>query len=172
MIIDVERGFVEPSLTQFQGRYYLTIRNDVKGYVAESGDGLNFAPVKEWTFDDGTELGSYNTQQHWVTHSDGLFLVYTRRGADNDHIMRNRAPLFIAQVDTKELHVIRATEQVLIPERGATLGNFGAANISQDESWVTVSEGIWNDAMREKGATGATYIARIKWSSPNKLYAY
>lgn len=41
--------------------------------------------------DDGKELGSYNTQRHWLAHSVGPFLVYTRRGADNDHILRHRA---------------------------------------------------------------------------------
>ena len=41
---------------------------------------------REWRFDDGSPLGSYNTQQHWVTVGGGLFLVYTRKGADNDHI--------------------------------------------------------------------------------------
>ena len=30
-------------------------------------------------------------QQHWLAHGDGLFLCYTRRGANNDHIPRNRA---------------------------------------------------------------------------------
>ncbi len=170
MAVDVERGLVEPSLTRFQGKYYLTLRNDIKGYATTGDDGLDYAPIKPWTFDDGEELGSYNTQQHWITHSDALFLCYTRRGANNDHIMRNRAPLFIAQVDPEHLHVMRATERVLIPERGATLGNFGAANISPTETWVTVSEGIWNDTMRGKGATGATFMARIKWKSPNKAY--
>ncbi len=41
----------------------------------------------------------------------GGFLVYTRRGADNDHVFRHRAPLFIAQVDPKRLDVIRASER-------------------------------------------------------------
>ena len=67
--------------------------------MSVSDDGLQFAEPKPWTFDDGAELGSYNTQQHWLAHSDGLFLVYTRRGANNDHIVRHRAPLFMAQVD-------------------------------------------------------------------------
>jgi hypothetical protein len=83
------------------GRYYLTLRNDVRGYVSVSDDGLHFAEPKPWTFDDGAELGSYNTQQHWLAHRDGLFLVYTRRGANNDHIVRHRAPLFMARVDPK-----------------------------------------------------------------------
>ncbi len=107
--LDVERGLCEPSLTKFQGKYYLTIRNDVKGYVTTSADGLHFSPIKPWTFDDGSDLGSYNTQQHWVTHTSGLFLVYTRRGANNDHVIRNRAPLFIAQVDPEKLCAVRAT---------------------------------------------------------------
>lgn len=167
--LNVERGLCEPSIAHFQGRYYLTIRNDVKGYVTAGDDGLHYAPIRPWTFDDGAELGSYNTQQHWVTHSEGLFLVYTRRGADNDHIMRHRAPLFIAQVDPERLCVLRETERVLIPERGATLGNFGAAVVSPDESWVTVSEGVWSDDARRRGAKGATFVARVIWSRPNEL---
>jgi hypothetical protein len=169
MELDVVRGLVEPSITRFREKYYLTLRNDEKGYVTVSDDGLNFAPIKPWTFDDGTELGSYNTQQHWATHSDGLFLCYTRRGGDNDHIFRHRAPLFIAQVDPKTLIVLRATERILIPERGATLGNFGVTEIDERETWVTVSEGMWTDDARRRGAKGATFLVRLIWSKPNRL---
>lgn len=91
-------------------------------------------------WDDGADLGNYNTQQHWVTHSNGLFLVYTRKGAHNDHVFRHRAPLFIAQVDPEKLCVVRSTERVLVPERGARLGNFGVAEVSENETWVTVAE--------------------------------
>lgn len=166
------RGLCEPSVTCFQGRYYLTLRNDNGAYVTVSDDGLQYAPIQPWRFDDGAELGSYNTQQHWLAHSDGLFLVYTRRGADNDHIMRHRAPLFIAQVDPERLCVIRATERVLIPERGATMGNFGAVAINEHESWVTVGEGVWNDDMRKRGAEGRLLLARVIWKTPNLLARY
>lgn len=169
LTLNVDRGLVEPSLIAFQGKYYLTIRNDRKGYVTVSDDGLTFKTIKPWTFDDGKELGSYNTQQHWLAHSDGLFLAYTRRGANNDHILRHRAPLFLAQVDPEKLQVLRATEKVLMPERGATLGNFGAAAITPDESWVTDSEGIWDAAARKRGAKGATFLARVRWSRPNRM---
>jgi len=168
MSLDVERGLYEPSLIRFQDRFYLTIRNDVKGYVTKSDDGLDYRPIKPWLFDDGEELGSYNTQQHWLAHNDGLFLVYTRRGAENDHMFRHRAPLFIAQVDSQKLHVIRETERELIPERGATLGNFGATRISEDESLVSVAEGVWNDEARRRGAEGALYLARVLWSKPKQ----
>ena len=101
---DDPRGVYEPSLTRFQGQYYLTMRNDKRAYVDASGPDLKFGEKKPWLFDDGEEIGSYNTQAHWVTHEDALFLVYTRRGANNDHVIRNRAPLFMSQVDT-ERHV-------------------------------------------------------------------
>ncbi len=159
------RGLCEPSLTVYKGRYYLTLRNDDRGYITSSADGLHFDPIRPWCFDDGTDLGSYNTQQHWITHREALFLVYTRRGANNDHVFRHRAPLFIAQVNPDTLQVLRATERILIPERGATLGNFGASRINAQESWVTVGEGIWNDDIRARGARGALYVARITWST-------
>ena len=166
---EVPRGYCEPSLTWFNGTYYLTLRNDVRGYVTTSKDGLHFGPIVPWNFDDGQELGSYNTQQHWATHSGGLFLVYTRRGANNDHVIRNRAPLFMAQVDPEKLVVLRATERVLVPDRGASLGNFGVANISPNETWVTVGECMYSPECTKRGADGSVFAARIKWSEPNTL---
>lgn len=167
--IPVERGICEPSLVKYDGRFFLTLRNDLKGYVTVGDDGLHFAPIKPWTFDDGADLGSYNTQQHWLAHSDGLFLTYTRRGADNDHIPRNRAPIFLAQVDPQKLHVIRATEQAVIPERGVMLGNFGAAPITEHESWITDGEYIMADKPDPRGADGSLFAARILWSKTNRL---
>ena len=165
------RGLYEPSLALFQGTYYLTLRNDVRGYVTTSQDGLHFEPVQPWTFDDGSELGSYNTQQHWLVHDQGLFLSYTRRGANNDHIARNRAPIFLAQVDPAKKHVIRATEKVLMPERGVMLGNFGAAAITPNESWVTDAEYMAEGKVHPRGANGSVFAARVRWSQPNKNLA-
>lgn len=162
------RGFVEPSLALFRDKYYLTLRNDARGYVTTSDDGFKFAPYRPWMFDDGTELGSYNTQAHWLVHSDGLFLCYTRRGANNDHIPRNRAPLFIAQVDPEKLQVLRSTEKVLIPERGVMLGNFGAAAITPDEAWVTDSEYLVDGKPHPRGADGSTFVAKVRWSKPSR----
>lgn len=165
------RGLGEPSLTMFKNEYFMTIRNDEKGFIARSKDGLNFEQYMPWKFDDGSELGSYNTQQHWVTHSDALFLVYTRRGANNDHVFRHRAPLFMAQVDPERLCVIRETEQILVPERGARLGNFGVCDISSNETWVTVSEWMQPDGIEKYGSDGSVFVAKIKWNKPNKLFS-
>jgi hypothetical protein len=166
--IATPRGVYEPSLTRFQDHYYLTLRNDDRAYVSRGADGLNFEPLRPWTFDDGEEIGSYNTQAHWVTHSDALFLVYTRRGANNDHIMRHRAPLFMSQVDTERMCLLRATEQIVVPERGAMLGNFGVVTVSPNESWITDAEGMYKpEEARKHGATGAVWASKIRWSKPN-----
>ncbi|WP_437204025.1 exo-alpha-sialidase [Planctomicrobium sp. SH664] len=166
--VPVQRGFVEPSLTRFQEKYYLTLRNDVRGYVAVGDDGMNFREPQAWTFDDGTDLGNYNTQQHWVTHRDGLYLLYTRKGANNDHVMRHRAPMFIAQVDPVKLQVIRSTERVLMPERGARLGNFAVTEVSPNETWVTESEWMQPAGCEKYGSNNSVWVARLKWNRPNE----
>lgn len=163
------RGFCEPSLTQFGGRFFLMLRNDRRAYVSVGDDGLHFQKPVPWTFDDGKPLGSANTQQHWVTHSDSLFLVYTRGGANNDHVILNRAPLFMAQVDPQRLCVIRATERILLPDKGAQYGQFGALNASAEETWVMDAESMLGDAKKpfdiartiQRGASNRVYLCRI-----------
>ena len=155
------RGLYEPSLIHHDGWYYLTLRADHSGYVTRSLDGLVFEKVREWTFDDGSLLGSYNTQQHWVRVGGGLFLVYTRRGADNDHVFRHRAPLFIGQVDPRRLCVIRSTERVLLPEDGATLGNSGVCHISETESWITCGEGLLRLG-RRRDEVNKVHVVRVR----------
>ncbi|MDF1862987.1 MAG: hypothetical protein P1U87_22410, partial [Verrucomicrobiales bacterium] len=177
--IPIKRGLYEPSVTQFGDRFFLTMRNDDHGYVSVSDDGLNYSEPKKWTFDDGSDLGNYNTQQHWVSHSDALFLVYTRRGADNDHVFRHRAPLFIARVNPDKLTVIRESEQILVPEKGARLGNFGVTEVSPGETWVTVTE--WMQApgpnyhdptpLIERGADNRIWVAKLKWQKPNQSFS-
>jgi hypothetical protein len=161
------RGLVEPSLAFYKDKYYLTLRNDHRAYVTTGPDGLHFDPIQPWTFDDGQDLGSYNTQAHWLVHSEGLFLSYTRRGAENDHIMRNRAPVFLAQVDPQKLQVLRQTERVVLPERGVMLGNFGATGITPRESWITDAEFILGARPHARGANGTVWAGRILWSKPN-----
>lgn len=167
---DDTRGIGEPSLTRFEGAFFLTIRHDRRAYVTRSEDGLQFEPLREWRFDDGQELGSYNTQAHWVTHGEGLFLVYTRRGANNDHVFRHRAPLFMAQVDPRRLCVIRDTERILVPERGARLGNFGVVDVTPDETWVTVAEWMQPKGVERYGSDGSVFVARIHWVRSNRLF--
>ncbi|MBH54720.1 MAG: sialidase [Opitutaceae bacterium] len=183
LTVPIKRGLYEPSIAKFGDRFYLTMRNDDHGYVAVSNDGLTFSKPKRWMFDDGTELGNYNTQQHWVAHSEALLLVYTRRGANNDHVTRHRAPLFIARMNPDTLEVIRSSEQVLVPEYGARLGNFGVTEISAFETWVTVTEWMQSSSkeartrervdrdsvrLRERGANNRVWVAKIKWNQPNR----
>ncbi len=165
------RGMAEPSLAQLGDRFFLTIRNDDAGYVTSGPDGLHFGEPQPWTFDDGSDLGNYNTQQHWVTTPDALYLVYTRRGANNDHVMRHRAPLFMAQVDPERLCVLRDTEVVVVPERGARLGNFGVTRIAARESWITVTEWMQtgppdphdSTVCERYGADNSVFVAKVRF---------
>jgi len=164
------RGLYEPSVCGFQGRYFLTMRAEETGYVARGNDGIHYEPPVEWKFDDGQPLGSYNAQQHWITHSDALYLVYSRRGVDNDHVFRNRAPLFIAQVDPEKLHILRATEQILMPETGLDLaGGFAPVNVSVKETWVISSEMAF--PKQRQNESNRVLLARILWARPNRLLA-
>jgi hypothetical protein len=134
LFTDVPRGFNEPSIISFNGEYFMALRNDVTGFVSKSIDGLHYQQATRLVFDDGQDVGNYNTQQHWITGGGKLYMVYTRRGADNDHIFRHRAPLFIAEFDTERMCLIRTTERIAVPERGARLGNFGCQSNGDGES--------------------------------------
>jgi len=170
MTVPVPRGLGEPSLALFDGKYYLTMRNDKAAFITTSKDGLRYDPPRPWTWDDGSELGSYNTQAHWVTHRSGLFLSYTRRGANNDNVARHRAPLFLAQVDTRRLVALRKTELELVPNKGAQLGNFGVMEASERETWVTTSEGMGGKIGSKPDANGRVYAARLVWDRPNSAW--
>ncbi|MCB1206651.1 MAG: exo-alpha-sialidase [Verrucomicrobiae bacterium] len=176
LTVPIGRGLYEPSLAQWKGRFFLTLRNDESGYVSVSDDGVTYSEPVPWRFEDGSDLGNYNTQQHWVVHRDALFLVYTRRGADNDHVFRHRAPLFIARIDPETLKVVRSSEQVLVPEHGARLGNFGVTEVDANESWVTVTEWMQAPGPRyfdpaplvARGADNRVWVAKLKWNTPNE----
>ena len=155
------RGLYEPSLIQHGEWFYLTLRADHSGYVTRSRDGLVFEQVREWTFEDGEPLGSYNTQQHWARIGEGLFLIYTRRGAGNDHVFRHRAPLFIGQVDPGRLCVMRRTERILLPDEGATLGNSGVCRISDHQIWITCGEGLLRLGKR-RNDLNKVHVVRVR----------
>lgn len=144
MKIPLYRGLGEPSLIKAGEQYWITLRNGEHAYHSVSEDGLHFSDPVAWTFDDGGDLGSYDTQQHWFTIGSRLYLVYTRRGLDNDDINRNRAPLLMAEIDQDRRCVIRETERVVVPHRGAMLANFGVSQKDSAEAWICVSEWMEN----------------------------
>ena len=61
-------------------------------------------------------------------------------------------------------------EQVLVPERGARLGNFGVTKISDNESWVTVAE--WMQTLppdyadcrvcEQYGSDNSVFLAKVR----------
>jgi hypothetical protein len=171
---DKGRGLLEPSVAEFKGQFWITLRaEDNRGYVSVSDDGLHYEEKRAWTWDDGTPIAMSTTQQHWLTHSDGLFLVYTRQDESNENVMRWRSPLWVAQVDPDRRCLIKSSEQVVLPLVGdgvdepnqvALMGNFHVTHASPHESWVTVGEWMPRDGYR-----GDVLLARIRWSKPNRL---
>ncbi len=157
----LKRGFGEPSVTfdAATGRYLLTLRSDEAGWVACSDDGLHYTEPKIWTYDDGRQLENYNTQQHFVTLGTRTYLVYTRRGANNDHVFRHRAPLFLAEIDAAVL--LRDTEIVITPERGARLGNFGVTQLSEHEAWVIAAEWMQPAGCEKYGSDNTIWVVKL-----------
>ena len=170
--VDVPRGLGEPSIIRHAGGYLLALRNDESGYVAASMDGLHWEEPVPLCFDDGHNAGNYNTQQHWIRAGGRIWMVYTRRAGNNDHVFRHRAPLFVAEFDPRTMKLIRSTEEIAVPERGARLGNFGCMPIGEDESWVVASEWMqtldpnptdWRRCM-QYGSDNSIFISKIVFS--------
>ncbi|NQT54364.1 hypothetical protein HQ576_20065 [bacterium] len=167
----IKRGLLEPTLTHFDGQYWMTIRaEDDRGYVSVSDSGLHWPDPQPWCWDDGEPLALSTTQQRWLTHSDGLFLVYTRKAEHNINVMRWRSPLYVSQVDAARACLIRSSERTVLPLIGdgiddpdhvARMGNFHITAFAPTETWVTVGECLPHD-----GWKGNTLLARIRWSSP------
>ncbi|MEM8671932.1 MAG: sialidase family protein [Planctomycetota bacterium] len=168
------RGLLEPSVASWHDQFWMTIRaEDNRGYVSVSSDGVNWEPKRAWSWDDGEPLVMSTTQQHWLCHSDGLFLVYTRSDPSNEKVIRWRSPLWIARVDPVKRCLIRRTERVALPLIGdgirnpdsvALMGNFDVTNVSPWESIITVGE--W---LPRNGYRGDILVGRIRWATPNKL---
>ena len=161
----VGRGLLEPSIIEFQNKYYMTIRaEDERGYLSVSDDGLSWKPIKAWQWEDGSSLIMSTTQQHWLKLGGKLYLIYTRRNGQNKKIMRWRSPLLVSEFDTENLCLKKPSEQIVLPMRGdldkpdtiGLMGNFHPSAISDNEAIVTVGE------MRPKmGFSGDTLLARI-----------
>lgn len=162
------RGMLESSLIRHRGKFYVTLRaEDNRGYVAASDNGLDWAEKQPWCWDSGEPLEMSTTQQHWLAHGDTLYLVYTRKDALNLNVPRWRAQLFMAQVDTRRLRLLKATERIVLPIVGdgvnnpdevAMTGNFHTVSVSDREAWVTDGE-----VLPKRGYRGDLLLARIRW---------
>lgn len=78
-------------------------------------------------------------------------------------MFRGRAPLFVARFDENKMCLIKATEQVLIPNTGAQLGNFWAFDVDQTHFWVITSEATTSETLSVGDNNGRVYIAKITW---------
>ena len=111
-----------------------------------------------------------------LTIGNKLYLVYTRKGLNNDHIFRHRAPLMIGEVDPQSVSIVRTSEQIAVPEHGARLGNFTAAVSPENSGYISVAE--WMQTLEperdnylkceEYGSDNRIWFVTLKTSSDQK----
>ncbi len=160
------RGLMEPQLFMFNDRFLMTLRTEAgHGFHTVSPDGLNWQPMQAWSFEDGELLHMINNQQHWLQQDGKLYLIYNRKLPYNQHIVRWRSPLLIAEVDPEKMVLLRATEQVVFPImpedtnaefKAALYGNFHPYRLSDKVSLVSVGEERSHDSYKSN-----TLIARL-----------
>lgn len=138
------RGCIEPSIIELpKGGYAITLRaEDGNMHMALSEDARTWSDIRPWTWDDGSAVKTDSTQQHWAKAGGKVFLMYTRFDGSNDHIMRYRAPLYIAEADVENACLIRASEKVLFPRqqingKDMLYGNFHCTQLSEDCALAT-----------------------------------
>jgi len=158
---ELNRGLLEPVLTRFQGKFYLTIRSDEKGMFCQSNDGLEFVPPTIWCWEDGSPIGNKNTQQHWINLGDRLYLSYTRENGANNHVFRNRAPIYSARFDVTKGCLIADTEFPLLPELGARMGNFETISSGEGSVFLIGAEWMQPVGCEQYGSDNSLWFLQI-----------
>ncbi len=149
----------EYHLTKLDDTFFLSLRCPDQNRIARSQDGQHFEPAIPLTWDDETQVPSMATQMRWVRQQGKLYLVYTRVDDSSKGIFRNRAPLWMAELDTAKLRLKKATEVIAVPISPGRddLGNFGTTFVNDTLSLVTTSE-----FGRTKGNNSRVYFTRIE----------
>jgi hypothetical protein len=148
----------EYHLTKFGEKFFLALRCPDQNRIAVSADGQKFEPAVELRWDDGSVVPSVATQMRWVRQQGRLYLVYTRVDPSSKGIFRNRAPLWMAELDTATLRLKKSTEVVAVPISPGRddLGNFGTTFVNDRLSLVTTSE-----FGRTPASNSRVYLTRI-----------
>ena len=169
LTVNTGRGLYEPSVAEYKGKFYLTMRCDENcAWVSVSNDGLHWELPKKWYFLNGKLLTTSPTQQHWMKLNDELYLVYTRQDETNEDCFRWRTPLFAAPVDINKMCLDETKETIILPridyrERPGLYGNF---NVTNSENRVYISDApLWFDWTADKESiawfSSSVYLKRL-----------
>lgn len=121
------RGCIEPTVAQFpDGRILMVIRGSNGGtkdehcllpsyrwYTVSSDHGKTWAPVKPWTYTDGSTFFSPSSMSQLITHSNGNIYWLGNLSKTNCRANSPRYPLVIGRVDPTSLQLIRETVFVI-----------------------------------------------------------
>ncbi|MDB6003134.1 MAG: sialidase [Prosthecobacter sp.] len=149
----------EYHLTKSGDKFYIAMRCPDQNRIAVSDDGQHFAPAVPLRWDDGTVVPSMATQMRWVRQQGRLYLVYTRVDPSSKGIFRNRAPLWMAELEPVTVRLKKSTEVIAVPISPGRddLGNFGATFVSDELSLITTSE-----FGRTRGSNSRVYLTKVE----------
>ena len=172
----IGNGWHEPSVTIFNGKYYLTLRCTTGcAWQAVSEDGLHWSEPVKWQFSDGSLLETGPTQQHWMRLDNKLWLVYTRKAECNEDCFRWRTPMFAAPVDPEKMQLMKEKEIIVLPRidyktRPGLYGNFHVENC-KDKVYISDAP-LWFDWTDDKEAiawfTTSVIVREIKFGEFTK----
>lgn len=64
----------------------------------------------------------------------------------------------------------KVVKRILVPERGARLGNFGVVEVSPTETWVTAAEWMQPRGVAEHGSDNSVFVAKLKFNRPDRSW--
>ena len=67
----------------------------------------------------------------------------------------------MGKVDTEKLAILRSSEFIAVPERGARLGNFGACSDTDSKAYVVVTEWMQPTGCENYGSCNALWLTDI-----------
>lgn len=70
--------------------------------------------------------------------------------------------MFIARVDTEKMCLIRDSEQIAVPERGARLGNFGVSQADGNFAFITAAEWMQPVGCEKYGSDNSVFVVSVE----------
>ncbi len=64
--------------------------------------------------------------------------------------------------DTENMRILRHTEQIVVPERGARLGNFGVTQINDNKAIITAAEWMQPKGCEKYGSDNSVFITTVE----------
>jgi hypothetical protein len=168
--LEVARGLYEPSLIAFGGRYYLTLRNDVRGYVSVSDDGLHLPSQSPGPSTTARNSAATTRSSTGCASRRPFSRLYPTRSEQRPHRPPSRPALHGACRSREASNHSQRVKKSSSPSAARSWATLAAPASATNESWVTVSEGMFmkDSKTRRRGCDfcGAHPVVQTQPPSP------